>query len=209
MSSSPFQTGISTTQYQGRAAYRIDTSTTKLNLPASSDMADPIDVTEDGVLIGWTIAVNDPNITVTCVLYGDQGSFTTLNDITMREVTFLGRGLTLGQAESISPQQVSLDQKGLKDDIWPWIQRYKFTYSLGHLNDAYSAIRGTEFDKWIVLAYTPTIKENYTRLVLDVTNNNSTDRLMHLFQCSRIKFANSAAPIPGQLTSSYARLDFS
>lgn len=205
----PFQTGISSTQYQGRAAYRIDVSTKKLNIGATLDMQSPIDVVEDGVLIGWTIAVNDPNITVTCVLYGDAGSFTSLNDVTMREVAFLGRGLTLGQAESISPQQVSLDQKGQKDDIWPWLQRYKHTYSLGHLNDSPASIRGTEFDKWIVLAYTPTIKENYTRLVLNVTNNNTTDQLIHLFQCSRIKFANSSSPIPGQLNANYARLDFS
>ena len=205
----PYQTGISSTQYQGRAAYRIDISTKQLNAAAGQGLDNPVDVIEDGVLIGFTVAVNDPNITCTAVLYGDQGSFTTLNDITMKEVTFLGRGMTQGQAEAKSPQGISFDQSGTKDDIWPWIQRYKNTYSLGHLNDPYQSIKGTEFDKWIVLAYTPVIKESYTRLAFDITNNNQTDQLIHLFQLSRIRFANSTAPILGTPTAQLAKLDFS
>lgn len=206
---SVYQQGVTATTYQGRSAYRIDTATKQLNITATNDIPNPIDVEEDGVLIGFTIAVNDPLIRVTAILYGEQGSFTTLNDMTMREVTFLGRGLTQGQAESVSPQGDSLDQKGIKDDIWPWIQRYRHTYSLAHLTDTYTNVRGTEFDKWIVLAYTPQIKESYNRFFLTITNTASTDQLIHTMQISRIRFANRPSAIyDDQPSTVAARLDF-
>jgi hypothetical protein len=208
---SPYQQGVTATTYNGRSAYRIDTATKQLNITANQDIPNPIDAAEDGVLIGFTIAVNDPLIRVTAILYGEQGSFTTLNDMTMKEVTYLGRGLTQGQAESVSPQHDSLDQKGVKDDIWPWIQRYRHTYALSHLNDLYSNVRGTEFDKWIVLAYTPQIKESYNRFYLTITNTAPTDQLIHVMQISRIKFSNQPSSIYGSgggPSVSPARLDF-
>jgi len=209
VSTTPYQEFYKQFQYQGRPAFRIDTSTKRLNLPALSDIPNPIDVTEDGLLIGFTVAVNDPNIRVTCTIYGEGGSSTTLNDVTMREVTFLGRGMNLGVAESVSPQGVSLDPACVKEDIWPYIARYKFTYSLGHQTDDYNSIKGTEFDKWIVLAYSPSIKEAYNRLYLTITNPNQNDQLMHVFQVSRIKFANDPRFTSyGGSQETAARLDF-
>jgi hypothetical protein len=205
----PYNTFTGFTKYEGRPAYRVETSTKQLNIESQKDIPQPIDATEDGVLVGFTVAVNHPAIRVTAVLYGQDGTFTTLNDVTMKEVTYLGRGLTQGQAESVSPQGASLDQKGEKDDIWPWIQRYRYTYSLAHLSDTYANVRGTEFDKWIVLAYTPQIKEPYSRFFLTITNTAATDQLIHVMQISRIKFANSPmTSLYGSGTTTPSQLDF-
>lgn len=188
-----FQTGVTTTTYNGMPAYRIQTSVKQLTIPNGQSLPNPLDYTENGVLLAFTVAVNDPLFEVDCVVYGQDNSPTILNDTTMQQVTSLGRGLTQGQAESVGPQGQSLDQQTVKDDTWPYIQRYRHTYSLQAIlaNATYAQVAGTLDDEWIVLNYSPNVKEGYTRFFLDVTNTSANDRMIHLLQVSRIKYQNA------------------
>jgi hypothetical protein len=207
-----YQTGESKTSYNGVPAYRIDISTANIAVPAGMTMANPIDVTENGVLIGWTVAVNDPAMKITSIIYGDNSTSTTLWDDTIEALTYLGRGLTQGAAEAIAPGTIpySLDQAGVKDDIWPWIQRYRNTYSITAIqnNLQYSDVSGTADDIWLVASYTPSIKEGYSRVSLSVTNTGQNNpRLILRLQMSRIKFQPTTTPVYTSAAGDYAHAD--
>jgi hypothetical protein len=203
-----YTTGESKTSYQGVPAYRIDISTANISVPAGQTMPNPVDVTENGVLIGWTVAVNDPSMKITSIIYGDNSTSTTLWDDTIQAITYLGRGLTQGAAEAVAPgqYQYSLDQAGVKDDIWPWIQRYRSTYSLYAIQNmlTYAQVAGTADDIWLVAAYTPSIKEGYSRVSLSVTNTGSNNRLILRLQMSRIKFQPTTTPVYTSASGDYA-----
>lgn len=187
-----YQTGESKTTYAGLPAFRIDVAIGPITLGAGDDMANPIDVAKTGVLLGWTVAVNDPNMVITSIIYGDNDTSTTLWDDTIEAISYLGRGLTQGQAEAVSSGvvQYSLDLQGTKDDMWPWLQRYRSTPSKNAMvnNIQYAQYAGTKDDKWLVAAYTPTVKEGYSRMTLNVTNNSANPRMILKLQISRIEF---------------------
>jgi hypothetical protein len=187
-----YQTGESKTTYAGLPALRIDVAIGPLTLGAGDDMANPIDVSKTGVLLGYTVAVNDPNMRITSIIYGDNNSSTTLWDDTVEAISYLGRGLTQGQAEAVSSGTIaySLDIQGQKDEMWPWLQRYRSTPSKSAMqnNLQYSDYAGTKDDIWLVCAYTPAVKEGYSRVYLNITNNSANPRMILRLQISRIEF---------------------
>lgn len=205
-----YSTGQTKTSWGGVPAYRIDINSGPINVVAGQEMANPIDVTETGVLIGWTVAVNSPSMQVTSIIYGDNGTQTTLWDDTVEAVTYLGRGLTHSQALATAPGQYpySMDFPGVKDDIWPWIRRYRSTPSLNALQNGltYTQYAGTKDDIWIVLDYTPAIKEGYSRVSLSVTNGGSSNALITKLQMSRIKFQPSVTPVYTSASGDFAQI---
>ena len=203
-----YQTGQSKTTWGGVPAFRIDIATSNITVAAGQNMANPVDVSENGVLLGWTMAVNDPGMIITSVIYGDNNTSTTLWDDTIEAISYMGRGLTEGQAKQVTlgKYQVSLDTQGQKDDMWPWLQRYRSTYSLFALqnNLQYPDVAGTRDDIWLVAAYTPAIKEGYSRVTLSVKNGASEDRLILRLQMSRIKFQPTVTPVYTSASGDYA-----
>lgn len=204
-----WSTGQSKTTYGGVPAIRIDIAYSNLSVQPGMSMTNPIDQTETGVLIGFMVAVNDPNFVINAQIYGDNGSSTTLWNDTIEACTFLGRGLTHTQATAVTPgkYQYSVDAMGTKDDIWPWIRRYRNSLSLYALSNSLSQadVVGTSDDMWLVMDYTPAIKEGYSRVTLNVTNNGSnTNGQILRMQLSRIKFQPTVTPIYTSATGDYA-----
>jgi hypothetical protein len=206
-----YSAGEHKTTYAGLPAFRIDVSIVNLVLGPGQAMANPVDVTENGVLLGWTVAVNDPAMKITSIIYGDNNTSTTLWDDTIEAITYLGRGLTQGQADAVAPGQInySLDMQGVKDDMWPWIQRYRSTPSKNAIvnNIQYDTYAGTADDIWLVAAYTPVSKEGYSRIYLNVTNTSANPRMILRLQMSRIKFQPSVAPVYTSATGDYAHVN--
>lgn len=203
-------TGQSKTTYGGVPALRIDIAYSNLSVQPGFSMSNPIDTqSETGVLIGFMVAVNDPNFVINAQIYGDNGSSTTLWNDTIEACTFLGRGLTHTQATAVTPgkYQYSVDSMGTKDDIWPWIRRYRNSLSLYALQNSLSQsdVVGTSDDVWLVMDYTPATKEGYSRFTLNVTNNgsNTNGQILRL-QASRIKFQPTVTPVYTSATGDYA-----
>ena len=179
-------------RYQGRKAKRVNIETNKINIAAHSSYDYPIDSAESGVLIAFTVAVNDPSIAVECIMYGDDNSEDIINNRTMREVAMLGRGLTLGEAEALDPDSTSLDKGGRPHAARPYLARYKNTFTGTETN--YDLLKGTENDKWIVLEYAPTLPQQYSRIYFNIRNDRETgDRLIHHLFVSRIRFIDAEA----------------
>jgi hypothetical protein len=193
-----YQTGVSKTTYGGVPAFRIDVAIGPITLGPGNDLANPIDVTENGVLLHYSVAVNDPGMKITSILYGDNNSQTTLWDDSIEAITYLGRGMTQGQAQAVNPGviQYSLDPHGTKDDAWPWIQRYRCTYSRDAMtaNLQYDDVAGTKDDIWLVAVYTPELKEGYSRVYLNVKNTSAQPRMILKLQMSRYKFQPTIQP---------------
>lgn len=176
--------------FQGRLARRVDIQTNRINVNAHSRWDYEIDIAEQGVLIGFSIAVNDPLLAVDCSVFSSDGSETIVTTQTMREQVILGRGMTLGEAEATRPDGTSLDKRGTPHSIKPYVSRYKHTFT-GEETD-YEKIKGTEDDRWIVLEYAPVIRENYHRIFLSVRNTNETgNRMIHYLSLSRIRFVDT------------------
>lgn len=201
-----YQTGANAITYMGMPAVEIVTTIKSLNLAPGFDLASSnlnLDFQENGVLNGFTVAVNDPGIEVDCFIYGSDGNSTALQDFDMQFTAALSRGLTHEQAISVGPLGQSLDPVGTPDPDWPWLRRYRFTFSLAAIkaNLTYPQVAGTFDDAWIVLSYTPLIKKGYTRLYMNLNhisgtgpffNNTEQNAIIHFMQVSRIKFNNSA-----------------
>jgi len=116
--------------------------------------------------------------------------------------------MTEQQAKAVAPglYPVSLDVQGVKDDMWPWLQRYRSTYSLYALqnNLQYSDVASTRDDIWLVAVYTPAIKEGYSRVFLNIKNTASTNQMILRLQLSRIKFQPSITPVYTSASGDYA-----
>jgi hypothetical protein len=202
-------TGQSKTTYGGVPAMRIDIAYSNLNIQPGFSMTNPIDQSETGVLIGFMVAVNDPAFVINAQIYGDNGSSTTLWNDTVEACTYLGRGLTHTQATAVTPgkYQYSVDAMGTKDDIWPWIRRYRNSLSLYALQNSLSQadVVGTSDDIWLVMDYTPATKEGYSRVTLNVSNggSNVNGQILRM-QLSRIKFQPTVTPVYTSATGDYA-----
>lgn len=190
--------GVSKTVYQGLPAFRTDIAQSNIVLEPGAQLDNPVDVTENGVLLGWTVAVNDPNMIITSQIWGDNGSVTTLWNDTIEAVTYLGRGMTHQQAIATAPGQYpySLDIPGVRDDTWPWIRRYRSTFSLYAMQQGltYDQVKGSKHDIWLVCDYTPSNKDGYSRVTLNVKNNSANPRMVLQFFMSRIKFQPVVQP---------------
>jgi len=203
-----WKTGQSKTTWGGVPAFRIDIATANITLAAGEELANPLDVSENGVLLGWSIAVNDPGMKITSIIYGDNSTSTTLWDDTIEAISYMGRGLTEGQAKAVAPGQYnySLDAQGQLDHMWPYLQRYRSTPSLYAMqnNLQYEDYVSTRDDVWLVAVYSPSIKEGYSRVFLNIKNTGSESRMILRLQLSRIKFQPSVQPIYTSATGDYA-----
>jgi hypothetical protein len=179
----PFESNLI---YQGRKAKRVNFTTNKITLAPRTYFYNPINFEEEGELISFTVAVNDPGMKVICFLYDQDGTAEEIVNRSMREVSFLGRGFTLAEAEEVLPIEVSIDKSGKRHPVRPWLSRYKNTFS--QPNQLYNDVKGTENDKWIVLEYTPEIRETYSRIYFTVQNPLNESRMIHHMTISRIVF---------------------
>lgn len=172
--------------YQGRRAKRVNFTTNKITLSPNTSFYNPINFEEYGELISFTVAVNDPGMKVVCFIYDQDGSPEEINNRTMREVAILGRGMTLAEAEELLPTNIARDINGMRHPVRPWLSRYKHTFS--DPMSLYDEVKGTEDDKWIVLEYTPEIRETYSRIYFTVQNPLNEPRIIHHMTISRIVF---------------------
>jgi hypothetical protein len=172
--------------YQGRKAKRVNFTTNKITLSANSSFYNPINFEEYGELISFTVAVNDPGMKVICFIYDQDGAAEEINNRTMREVAVLGRGMTIAEAEEVLPIGVARDINGMRHPVRPWISRYKHTFS--NPLSTYEEVKGTDNDKWIVLEYTPEIRETYSRIYFTLQNPLPESRIIHHMTISRIVF---------------------
>jgi hypothetical protein len=189
------------TVFQGRKAERRNFVTAGINIGAGRSYPYPIDEGGEGVLLSFTVAVNDENMVVDCYIYDEEGRENPLNDRSMLGVAMLGRGMTVGQAHAVDDSGTSLDMPGVMNTSYPWLSRYKFTPTGTEID--YTTYRGSIDDRWIVLTYTPVVKEQYSRLFFNVRNENTTgDRMIHHMSIQRIKFVDlTSSPVDEDLTT--------
>ena len=118
---------------------------------------------DPGELQGFRIVTNRPELVMQVIVYGDSPSPDVINNFTMAELLANGAGLTPGDAE-VQPQQRSKDPTGQSNGLFPWLARYKDEQLADYLGYA---------DRRIVLMYTPTIYDQYTRLVVNLVNTSA------------------------------------
>ena len=184
-----------------RKAERRNFVTNGINIGAGKSYPYPIDEGGEGILLSFTVAVNDENMVVDCFLYDEEGRENPVNDRSMLQVAILGRGMTVGQAHAVDDSGTSLDMPGTYNPSYPWLSRYKFTPTGTQIE--YTSYRGTIDDRWIVLTYTPVVRDTYTRLFFNVRNENTDgDRMIHHMSIQRIKYVDlNASPVDEDLTT--------
>jgi hypothetical protein len=160
--SDPF---ASTFFYQGRLAKYLHDE--QANLTISHDTIYPIvSEQEDGLLVGFELATNKPEVIMEVVVYGDNITTPrTINNFTMMELLALGRGITPGDAE-IDIQGRSKDPIGIESTLYPYLARYK--------DEIQSDLLGFN-DRKIVLRFTPGVQVPYKRVVVNIKNTNTDE----------------------------------
>lgn len=119
---------------------------------------------DPGELQGFRITTNLPDLIMRVIVYGDSPTPDVINNFTMSQLLSRGAGLTPGDAETTSNGH-SKDPTGQQNGLYPWIARYK--------DDLLPDYLGYE-DRVIVLMYTPTIYDRYSRIVVDLVNTNDS-----------------------------------
>jgi hypothetical protein len=177
----PLTTGGGAIQKVGEEFVRLYSTTSKgVPISANRRWDNPISYEETGYILGWLIAVNDPQMKVTFKIEGEDRTEIILHDHTMEETASLGLGMTYGEFYSMNPVGggTSRDIRGSKHSTRPFLSRAKTTFTGTETN--YDLIKGTVDDKWIVLQFDPELPRKYYALTLDVENTlGEGDRLIH------------------------------
>jgi len=185
--------------YKGRLAKRVNITTEKVRLSARSAYPQPIESKVSGELVGFTVATNSPDMRITCTIFDADGDPDNIVDASIKEVTYLGYGMSYGEAvETISTGlgDVSVDKTGNPHPIKPYVLRYKDTFT--DPSTTYLDNEGTPDDRWYVLDYAPVIKEAFSRLFFNITNEHTEQRMIHYLTFRRIDYiqqSESRSPI--------------
>jgi len=159
------------TYYHGRLVRFSQQKTSRFTINADSFWDYPIVEDRKGILVYFIVSVNDEDMKVTAKLKDFQNNFFELNNRTMKELSYLGRGLTYGEAHAISSSGTSLDKSGFPHTTLPYLSRFKDTPTGGETE--YEHYVGTPEDKWITLAYYPVDPLEFNRFELDIKNTRA------------------------------------
>lgn len=174
---------------QGRIVKTATFQGSLIEIPQNMGMNGYQDYYEEGRLVSFSIACNDPDMIPIVFIENSVGSRDKINELSYREAVTLGRGMTLGEATSTivvkDIGKTSRDISGQRHKIFPYVSRYKGTFT-GTETD-YSKIKGTVDDKYFVMNYEPNEYIPYKRLYIDVYNG-STDgnRMVHRIEVKRL-----------------------
>ena len=82
---------------------------------------------------------------------------------------------------------VSVDQRGERHPVFPYILRFKSTYT--DITKTYSEVAGSAADKQIVLDYAPDFKIPYSSIYFNVQNTSRTEpAIIHHMVLTRIVY---------------------
>ena len=186
----PVSTGVSggpTQQYHGELVRFYSSMARKQTIAASRTWDSPISYEETGYILGFLVAVNDPEMRVIFKIEGEDRTEIMIHDHTMTETALLGLGMTYGEFISKNPVGggTSRDIRGTKHSTRPFLSRAKTTFT-GE-ETIYDRIKGTKDDQWIVLEFDPELPRKYYAFSLDVENTNGEgDRLVHEIYVDRM-----------------------
>jgi len=153
-------------KFEGRLVKKINDFQFNLTVSVNNVYSIVDTANEDpGELQGFRVVTNRPELIMRVIVYGDTPTPDVINTFTMAELLSRGAGLTPGEVET-TIQQRSKDPMGTPNGLYPWLARYKDEVLADYL--------GFE-DRRIVLMYTPTIYDQYTRLVVDLVNTNTEE----------------------------------
>ena len=154
-------------RYEGRLVKKINEFQFNLTISAGGIPYSIVDTggEDPGELQGFRVMTNRPELIMQVVVYGDSPSPDIINAFTMAELLSRGAGITPGDAETTSTGE-SKDPTGQQNGLFPWLARWK--------DDLLPDYLGYE-DRRIVLMYTPTIYDQYTRLVVNLINTSTMD----------------------------------
>ena len=186
--------------YKGRLAKRVNITTGSITLAARSAYPQPVESKVNGEIIGFTVSTNEPDMKVLCIIYDGEGDSDTIIDSTIKEVTYLGYGMTYGEAVEVDGTGISVDKTGTPHPINPYVLRYKDTFD--NLMSTYDSVKGSAADKHYVLDYAPVIKEAYSRLFFTVSNESSQERMIHKLSFRRIDYLDKSE-IKSSITDPY------
>ena len=164
----------------------------KQTIAASRHWDSPISYEETGYILGFLVAVNDPEMRVIFKIEGEDRTEIMIHDHTMTETALLGLGMTYGEFISKNPVGggTSRDIRGTKHSTRPFLSRAKTTFT-GE-ETIYDRIKGSIDDKWIVLEFDPELPRKYYAFSLDVENTNGEgDRLVHEIYVDRMVVVSS------------------
>lgn len=179
------------TQLRGRLAQNITFDISQsVALEANSEYPYGINVYEDGELRHFSVSVNDINMYVLCVLYDEQNRPTVIADDNMLTLAKKGKGLTVGEATATDHNGISLDKGGRPHPVATYLSRSKHTFSYGHVADNYDDVNGTDFDKYYVIEYAPSIPHPYKRIFFTIQNRGENSRLIHEATVKRIAYVD-------------------
>jgi hypothetical protein len=169
--------------YQGRSAKYIIVELNNTSVLPS--LTTPItDEVEEGLLVGFELATNKAEVLLQVIVYGDNSTTPrAINNFTITDMRRLGRGITPGDSEK-NPDGRSKDPMGQDNPLYPWIARFK---------DEELADDTGYADKFFVARFTPAVYVPYKRILITMTNTNSTDTatIIHL-SITRIVFEDRA-----------------
>lgn len=148
-----------------------------------------VDEEGPGQIVAFECATDNPDLILECHIFGDNISVKrVINGFSMYDLLRLGRGLTPGDTEP-NPDLRSKDEKGSKDDQYPWIARWKV--------DSGPDSTGSS-KKYIVCRFTPTIYQPYRRLVFNLYNGSKTEvARIHTLSLTRFYFEKVYGPEEG------------
>lgn len=165
-------------------------------IPQNGNWASGIDYYEEGRLVGFSITCNDPDITPIVFVESGSSSQTVINNMSYRQMTQLGRGMTSAAATSTinTPNGVvSRDVQGTTSSTFPYVARYKDQYTG---SGVYSEVVGTSDDKAYTINYEPTTSIPYQRLNFQVYNGSTVgNRMITKFELRRVVYVDPD-PIP-------------
>ena len=143
----PVSTGIGggpTQQYHGELVRFYSSMARKQTIAASRTWDSPISYEETGYILGFLVAVNDPEMRVIFKIEGEDRTEIMIHDHTMTETALLGLGMTYGEFISKNPVGggTSRDIRGTKHSTRPFLSRAKTTFT-GE-ETIYDRIKGTK-----------------------------------------------------------------
>lgn len=150
----------------------------------------PVNEVEEGELEYFSVSVNDENIHVVCIVYGEDGIPTYIADDNMISLAKNGKGMTLGEATATDNNGISLD-KGSRGNIRAtFLARSKHTLSYGYTDLPFEEVQETVNDRCYVYEYTPIKAHPYNRIFFTIENRGSQTRSIHEAVMRRTAFVD-------------------
>jgi hypothetical protein len=139
--------------------------------------------------MGFSITCNDPDIIPICLIENGSGSKDVINDMSFKEATIHGRGMTYAEATSTvrtADGLTSRDVSGTPGTLFPHVIRYKDQFTgTGVYND----IKNTVDDKAYVMNFEPSLFIPYQRLYFDVFNGSQIgNKLINRLEIKRLVY---------------------